>query len=100
MSLWEKALRQYPTCLSITPDEKALLPIPFKNEFAIYKKGNRYVFACFGEDPVYSSGPESSWKYLEDHSSIPLTALQGWFLNHTFLKEIDPIKGTATYSGK
>src|SRR5579863_10120012 len=100
MSLWEKTLCRYPTHLSVTPDEKALLPIPFKNEFAIHERGNRYVFACFGEDPVYSAGPESSWKYLEDHSTITLAALQGWFLNNGFLKEIDPVKGTATYSGK
>src|SRR5579863_7256783 len=100
MSLWEKALCRYPTCLSVTPDEKTLLPIPFKNEFAIHERGNRYVFACFREDPVYSAGPESSWKYLEDHSTVTLAALQGWFLNNGFLKEIDPVKGTATYSGK
>src|SRR5579863_10431267 len=98
--LWEKALQRYPTRLSVTPDEKTLLPIPFKKEFAIHERGNRYVFACFGEDPVYSAGSESSWKYLEDHSTIPLVALQGWFLNNGFLKEIDPVKGTATYSGK
>src|SRR5579863_6642072 len=100
MSLWEKTLCRYPTHLSVTPDEKTLLPIPFKNEFAIHERGNRYVFACFGEDPVYSLGPKDSWRYLEDHSTIPLATLQGWFLNHKFLKEIDPVKGTATYSGK
>ena len=100
MSLWEKTLRQYPTHLSITPDEKALLPIPFKSEFAIHERGNRYVFTQFGEDPVYSLGPQDSWKYLEDHNTIPLATLQVWFLNHKFLKEIDPVKGTTTYSRK
>src|SRR5579863_8193689 len=100
MSLWEKTLAQYPMRLSLTPEEKELLPLPLKSEFAIHKKGNRYIFAKFGEDIVYSPGPQDSWKYLDNHSTIPFKALQGWFLNHQFLDKLDPVKGTATYSGK
>src|SRR5579863_3342541 len=99
MILWEKTLCQYPTCLSITPEEKELLPIPLKDEFAIHERGTRYIFAHFGEDAIYSSEPDS-WKYLEDHSTVPLAAFQGWFLNHQFLEDVNLVKGTATYSGK
>src|SRR5579863_6662603 len=99
MSLWEKTLRRYPMHLSITPEEKELLPIPLKDEFAIHERGTRYIFTRFREDTVYSS-ETNSWKYLEDHSTVPLTAFQGWFLNHQFLEEVNLVKGTATYSGK
>ena len=100
MSLWETTLARYPTQLSLTPDEKELLPIPLKSEFAIHEKGNRYIFAKFGEDIVSSPGLQDLWKYLDDHSTVPSQAFQGWFLNHQFLKELNPVKGTATYSGK
>src|SRR5579863_3557991 len=100
MSLWEITLAWYPTQLSLTPDEKELLPIPLKSEFAIHEKGNRYIFAKFGEDIVSSPGLQDLWKYLDDHSTVPFKAFQGWFLNHQFLNKLDPVKGTATYLGK
>src|SRR5579863_864020 len=100
MSSWEKTLARYPTQLSLTPDKRELLSILLKSEFAIHKKGNQYIFAKFGEDVVYSPGPQDSWKYLEDHDTVPLQALQGWFLNHQFLDKLNPVKETATYSGK
>src|SRR5579863_5291682 len=100
MSLWETTLARYPTRLSLTPDEKELLPIPLKSEFAIHEKGNRYLFAKFRADIIYSPGPQDLWKYLNDHSTVPSQAFKGWFLNYQFLNNLDPVKGTATYLGK
>src|SRR5579863_9555368 len=100
MSLWEKTLAQYPMRLSLTPEEKELLPIPLKSEFAIHKKGKRYIFTKFGEDIVYTSEPKDPWKYHNNHSTVPSPTFKGWFLNHQFLNNLDPVKGTATYLGK
>src|SRR5712691_7750491 len=100
MSSWDEHITQYPTKLSLTPEELDHLSVLFEDHFAANVDGHRILFARWGKDSLYSQGRAHSWRSLDDNTPVYPEIIRKGFPNEEFLERIDIYQGTGTYQRK
>src|SRR5712691_11828362 len=100
MSSWDEHITQYPTKLSLTPEELDHLSVLFEDHFAANVDGHRILFARWGKDSLYSQGRAHSWRSLDDNTPVYPEILRKAFPNEEHLQRIDVYQGTGTYQRK
>ena len=100
MNSWEKCQKQFPNQTTLTEPEKAHLSIFFDDHFAATDQGQRFTFALFTGDVLWSAGPTHPWRYLDDNDLVSEELLTAKFFNKEYIDNLDPWGGTGQYEEK
>jgi hypothetical protein len=97
MSNWELTRQKYPTKYDLNEIERAHLPYIIKDSFATNSRGERILFARFGNETIYSQGVGHLWKYEEDRDVVSDQTLRSSFVDYGLVDNLDPFTGTAKF---
>ena len=100
MNEWEKHKKRFPTKFALSPDEEEHCHVNFTEAFAVFHKGERFVFACWLHKPIWTRGPGLPWYYADDNEEISDAALRAGFPNGTLIDLLDVKKGTGSFQDK
>ena len=100
MNRWEIVRQTYPTKLELTESETCHLPYTTTESFAANIKGDRILFARFGNKAIYSQGVGHKWKYEDDREIVEESHFKASFVEHKLVDRLDYHTGTAKFWGK
>jgi hypothetical protein len=80
--------------------KRSYLPYIVKDSFATNIRGDRILFARFGNEAIYSRGVGHPWKYKEDRDIVSDQALRSSFVDYGLVDNLDPFMGTAKFREK
>jgi hypothetical protein len=100
MNRWEIVQQMYPTKLELTESETRHLPYTTTESFVANIKGDRILFARFGNKAIYSRGVGHKWKYEDDREIVEESHFKASFVEHELVDRLDYHTGTAKFWGK
>jgi hypothetical protein len=100
MSQWELVRQQYPTKHDLTEPETHHLLYMTKESFVANIKGERILFAKFGNKVIYSRGVGHMWKFEEDREIVNKAHFKAAFVDYGLVDNLDYITGTAEFREK
>ena len=100
MSNWERTLQSNPTQLLLTNAETNHLPFLARESFATNIKGERILFALFGQETLYSRGVGHSWRFEDDGSIVESQHFQAGYVNFELVTNLDYRTRTARFNNR
>jgi hypothetical protein len=100
MNHWEIVQQMYPTKLEPTESETCHLPYITTESFAANIKGDRILFARFGNKAIYLRGVGHKWKYEDDRETVEESHFKASFVEHELVDKLNYYTGTAEFRGK
>jgi len=100
MSDWKQCKLRFPNRTTINDTERDHLSIFFEDYFGATDKGQRFLFAIFGDILLWSAGPNHLWHYLDDNDQISEELLTAKFFDKKYIDNLHPLRGTGQYEGK
>ena len=100
MSHWELVQQQYSIKHDLTEQETRHLPYTTKESFVANLKGERILFAKFGNKSIYLRGVEHTWKFEEDREIVEEKHFKATFVDYRLVDKLDYHTGTAKFQGK
>jgi hypothetical protein len=86
--------------LKLTESETRHLTYTTKESFATNVRGERILFAKFGNEAIYSRGVGHSWKFEEDREIVREELFKASFVDYKLVDNLDHLTETAEFRGE
>ena len=97
MSHWELVQQQYSIKHDLTEQETRHLPYTTKESFVANLKGERILFAKFGNKAIHLRGVEYTWKFEEDREIVNKAHFKATFVDYELVDNPDYLTETAKF---
>ena len=99
-SRWERCKETYPSHYPLNSEEERLIYAQFEEHFCSEIKGERYVFALWINETIYTPGPGHRWRNIDSQERINPEQFTYTLPNYGRIDNLDAQKGTGTFEGK
>ena len=97
---WERCKETYSTHYPLNFAEQQLIYAQFDEHFCSEIKGERYLFALWINETIYTPGPGHRWRNLDSQERINPEQFTRTLPDYKHIDNLDAQKGTGTFEGK